>query len=380
VRGKPPGLYVHVPFCRRKCGYCDFVSVTDLTRIDRYVAAVVAEASRFRGFARPADSLYLGGGTPSLLTPRQLEQIITALAGHMVPADAAEITLEVNPGTVNAGHLAAFRRCGVNRVNIGVQSFDDAHLAFLGRIHSGDAARRSLDQARRAGYERVGLDLIYGLPGQTPAQWRRDLATALELAPGHLSCYLLSIEPGTPLHRRWQQGGVQPLDDAAAAELFLLTHELLESAGCPPYEISNFARTPADRSRHNLKYWNGAAYRGFGPAAHSFDGSRRWWNHKRLGRYLDAAAAGRSAEAGGERLTRRQQMIEAVYLGLRQTDGIDVAAFERRFQVDFGAHLKPVLTPMISAGHLTLASGRCRLTPRGRVLLDALAGRLAAAI
>jgi len=375
-----PGIYVHVPFCRHRCAYCDFYSTTDLPLTDAYVAAVIDEIDGFEGFSVPADSLYVGGGTPTVLTNRQLERILDALSPHSAADRSPEITVEANPGTLmSPGRLAELRRCGVNRLNIGVQSFDDRRLAFLGRIHTAAQARQSCMEARRAGFDNLGIDLIYGLPGQTRQEWRRQLETAVDQAPDHLSCYLLSIEPGTALFRRRQRGAFRLLGESETADLFRMTHDLLDAAGYPAYEVSNFARAPECRSRHNRKYWNHIPYRGFGPSAHSFDGRRRWWNVADLDRYLAAMAAGSSPAAGSEHLTQTQQMIEALYLGLRQTRGIDLAAFQRRFGVAFAARFAKELEPLVDQGLVAVELQRCRLTPDGRVLLDSVAGRLAQA-
>ena len=374
------GLYVHVPFCRRKCLYCDFYSITDLSRRASYLRALAVEMGRVAEAASaPVDTLYIGGGTPSVLEAGSLERIL-ATAGKTFPfLPRAEVTLEANPGTLDSDLLRAFKAGGGNRLNIGVQSFRDERLRFLGRVHSGQAAVQAIDAARAAGFDNIGLDLIYGLPGQTRADWLADLQRAVAFAPEHLACYLLTYEPGTPLERLRRAGRVQPLAESAAAELFDATCEYLASAGYRQYEISNFARTDAHRSRHNLKYWTGAPYVGLGPSAHSFSGTERRWNVRSVDQYVRSLAAGRLPVEGRERLDRSQQMIEALYLGLRMTAGIDLEAFDRRFGVDFRGEYRELLAEFGAEGYVAIAAGRCALTRRGMRFQDSITARFVCA-
>jgi oxygen-independent coproporphyrinogen III oxidase len=375
------GLYVHVPFCLAKCPYCDFYSVTDYGSILQYIEALLAELHMCRHRVTRADSIYLGGGTPSILTPLQILQILDRIhACFSITADA-EITLEVNPGTVSRTDLVAYRRAGINRLNIGLQSIDDRTLTFLGRIHTAKQAVDTYHWARAAGFENIGLDLIYGVPGQTRGRWEAEMAGVVGLAPDHLSCYTLTVEPGTPMARRVQTGQIQPLDEQTAGELFSATAACLNRHGYRQYEISNFFRhvvkDAADRrSRHNRKYWTGAPYLGFGPAAHSFLDITRWWNHRSLKDYLANLTAGKSPVAETETLTREQQMIEFVYLGLRQTDGIDAADFASRFTAEFSGHFEPELHRLVSDGLVEVSSGHIRLTRRGMRFLEHVVDRL----
>ena len=367
---KPPpaaggGLYVHIPFCLRKCPYCDFFSITDRSLLNAFLKALVAEAALHRGEATRFDTIYIGGGTPSVLTARQVGRILDALHAEFAVTQGAEVTLEVNPGTVDAQSLRGYRLAGVNRLNIGVQSFRDDALAFLGRIHDAAAARRAVAASLDAGFERVGLDLIYGLPGQTAAEWRFDLEAALAFSPHHLSCYMLSIEPGTPLDARCRRGAFAPLGDSGTSALFVLSQSALGDAGYTQYEISNFARSTGDVSRHNLKYWILAPYLGLGPAAHSFMWPRRWWHHRHMAAYLDDVARGELPLGGEEILDDRQQIIEALYLGLRMAEGIRIDRFDRRFGVDFETLFLEALDLLKGEGLLSVASRRCALTRRG---------------
>jgi len=375
----PAGIYVHVPFCRSKCPYCDFYSVTETGLISDYIAALPAELSRSKSLVAAVDSVYFGGGTPSLLTPGQIGRILEHLnTDYSVTADA-EITLEVNPGTTDRSRLAAYRDAGVNRLSIGLQSIDDRALRFLGRIHSAAQGIDTYGWARQAGFENLGLDLIYGIPGQTPDRWEDELATVCGLAPEHLSCYMLTMEKGTPMAEKVLDGRLRPLEEKVAGELFDCTAGCLTANGYHWYEVSNFARRFAAvdrRSRHNRKYWTFAPYLGFGPAAHSFVGNRRWWNHRSLSRYLAAVASGRSPVEETETLTREQRIMEFVYLGLRQTEGIDAADFKTRFGADFYDRYKPEASRLIREGWMEKTPKGVRLTKGGMRFLERVVDRL----
>ncbi len=372
------GLYIHIPFCRRKCLYCDFYSVEDPARIPAFVEGLTAEMSLYRSVGFRFDTLYLGGGTPSLLTPNQAARITEAAHKTFDLSADAEITLEVNPGTATAATLSGYRSAGVNRLNIGVQSFRDRHLGFLGRIHSAASAEAAIRAARKAGFEHLGLDLIYGLPGMSPEAWKADLNRAADFEPAHLSCYLLTWEEGTPLHRLWQEGRRRPPPDALCADLFQLTGDVLADRGYVRYEVSNFARSPALQSRHNRKYWSLAPYLGLGPSAHSFDPGRsvRRWNHRRLERYLADLSAGRPPVADRETLDEEQRMMETVYLGLRTAAGIDLIDWERRFGRAARERLERAAEPMAAEGLLEPTPRRRRPTRRGMRYADGMAARI----
>ena len=382
----PAGIYIHVPFCRAKCPYCDFYSVVrpEESIVD-YLTALAWELERSPHQGLAVDTVYFGGGTPSLLTPDQIRSILSMVrAGFVVAADA-EITLEVNPGTVDAADLRGYRTAGVNRLNIGLQSVDDRHLDFLGRIHTAGQGIDTLGWARAVGFENVGLDLIYALPGQGTDEWQRELAVVADLGAEHLSCYTLTLEPGTPMAAREASGDFVALDEETAAALFSFTIDFLNRSGYRQYEISNFARIDGAgaidrRSRHNRKYWTSAPYLGFGPSAHSFLDDRRWWNHRSLACYLDELRQGRSPQAGEETLSREQRVVECVYLGLRQTDGIDRQDFYARFGVDFLSLFGVAAEPLIGEGMLAASTSHIRLTPRGMLLLESVAGRLLGAV
>ena len=379
----PAGIYIHIPFCRAKCPYCDFYSITTLDRIDAYHRALLVELETRRHQVPLADTIYFGGGTPSVLTPSQISRLIDAVGSCFRVAADAEVTLEVNPGTVAPVSLADYRKAGVNRLNIGLQSVDNRTLSFLGRIHTAEEGFKAYNDARDAGFTNIGLDLIYAVPGQTVGQWQRQMAAVVQLEPDHLSCYTLTLEPGTPMQQQAQTGRVRLPDEKTVGDLFAATAPFLNTSGYRQYEISNYARLGAApaidyRSRHNRKYWNFSEYLGFGPGAHSYREPMRWWNHRDLEDYIAALTRGRSPAAGREELTREQQIMEAVYLGLRQTDGIDAKVFRSRFGVDLFATFGKRIAPLMRERLLEKKENRLRLTARGMLLLESVVGRILA--
>jgi oxygen-independent coproporphyrinogen-3 oxidase len=367
------GLYVHVPFCVRKCRYCAFYSVPSLDSKARYLRALAMEIGRRAEPGLLCDSVYFGGGTPSLLAPDEVAAILQDLRASFRILDGAEITLEANPGTVSERSLAAFRAAGVNRLSLGAQSFDDADLDFLGRIHRKEDIRAGFEAARAAGFENVGLDLIYGLPGRDRAHWLRQLDGAAALRPEHLSGYALSFEEGTPLGRLEAEGRVAPPGEEDARDLFLATLRRLPELGYAFYEVSNFARTPELRSRHNLKYWTGASYLGFGPAAHSFRTPERRWNAPDLDGYLASLERGEEPPGGRESLTPAQRALERLYLGLRTVLGAELAAIERDLSPGLRESNAALVTRLASEGLAVREGDTLRLTPEGLAVADAIA-------
>jgi oxygen-independent coproporphyrinogen-3 oxidase len=370
-----PGIYIHIPFCVRKCRYCDFYSVTDESLRDPFVRALVKEIEGAKVFQEPPDTLYFGGGTPSVLEPDAISTILDAARGRFSLPDGAEVTLEVNPGTVTRDSLRAYRDAGVGRLNIGVQSFDDRILSFLGRCHSSQEARQAIAWAREAGFDNVGLDLIYGVPDQTLENWWEALKAGLAYSPEHFSCYMLTYEPGTPLDRLRASGHVEPMDEDSAAAFFDTTMGVLANAGYGHYEISNFARQPGLRSRHNQKYWDHTPYLGFGPGAHSFSDGERRWNVSDVSGYMARLESGQSPVDDMEILTPEQLMVETIYLGLRTGDGIDLAGFEERFAVPFQGLFTSLVSLLEDEGLIAMADGRCALTRRGMRFHDFITAR-----
>jgi oxygen-independent coproporphyrinogen-3 oxidase len=381
----PAGLYLHIPFCTARCPYCDFISTTDLDLLPDFLVALEREIKLRATDTFSFDTLYLGGGTPSLLRGEEVARLLGVLRDHFRVLSDTEITLEGNPGSLTPARLTAYLQAGVNRLNIGVQSFQDDHLRLLGRRHSAVQARSAIQEARSAGFTNIGLDLIYGLPGQTAEVWKRDLDLAVAAAPEHLSCYLLTFETGTRFDIRRRKGELKPQEDAAQAELFQLTRDHLDGAGYAAYEISNFARRtspggPDLRSRHNRKYWNHAPYLGLGPAAHSYRHPTRSWNEKGLRRYLKRLAAGELPVADSEILTPTQERMEVIMLALRQAGGLDREAWAKRFGERFEVCLAGPLARLIAAGQLEFSPPCYRLTGPGRILADGVVNQLVAAL
>jgi oxygen-independent coproporphyrinogen III oxidase len=374
-----PGLYLHLPFCSEVCPYCDFAVVkASAPRRLAFADSLAAEMALVPPQERGGfDTVYFGGGTPSLLPPEVLGAILAAARRQLGVRDDARVFLEANPEDVTPAALAAWRELGVHLLSLGIQSFDDAELAFLGRRHDGVGARRAVERALAAGFPIVSVDLIYGLPSQDPAAWRRNLETAVALGSEHLSCYQLTVAGGTAFGTRRARGELAELPEAEQAQRFELTHAFLADQGYPAYEVSNFARAPELRSRHNQKYWRGAPYLGLGPSAHSFDGGlRRWWNERRLDIYQRRLRAGERPIAGSETLTLAERALEAVMLALRTAEGLDLAAFAERFGRDLVAEQPERLAKLVDEGLLEPPGTHLRATRRGLAVVDGLAAAL----
>jgi putative oxygen-independent coproporphyrinogen III oxidase len=377
VRSSAPGLYFHIPFCSVICPYCDFAVLTGgAERRARFVEHLAAEIRTWQENCDifPAiDTIYFGGGTPSALAPEQIGGVLSALRENLSVDAEARIFFEANPEDVTADTVDAWRDLGVRTVSLGIQSFDAEALRFLGRRHTPDEARRSVEIARDAGFETVSIDLIYGLPGQTPESWRETLEEAVALAPDHLSCYQLTIHQGTPFGFRLDRGTMTELPEPAQAELFLLTHRFLSEHGLPAYEVSNFARTPQHRSRHNRKYWDHTPYLGLGPSAHSFDGTRRWWNERKLKPWEARIATGERPIAGSEELSRLDRALETLMLGFRTAEGIDLACFQALYGLDLVADNRPLVERLAAQGLLREEGQRLVPSLAGWAVADSLA-------
>ncbi|HKS11214.1 MAG TPA: radical SAM family heme chaperone HemW [Pyrinomonadaceae bacterium] len=317
------GLYIHIPFCRSRCSYCDFATgLYETTLAERYVNALVREIHSSEITRASIDTIYFGGGTPSLLDPSQLDRILLALHKQFDVDPASEINLEINPGSITVDKLRDFRSLGINRASFGAQTFDDRELAKLGRSHSAADARRTFHDLRAAGFDNVSFDLIAGLPGQTLDGWQRNVDEALKLQPEHLSFYLLEVHSGTPLAQHIQRG-LQPVpDEDLAAVMYEWMLERAATAGYEHYEISNLCR-PGFQSQHNTKYWIGAPYFGFGCSAHSYDGStQRWSNRRDVFEYVRLVEKGFSAINEKQILTESDVKAESLFLGLRLMRGV----------------------------------------------------------
>jgi len=370
---EPSGIYIHIPFCIRKCPYCDFYSITDLSLRQVFLESLLREMETVSANINfHFDSLYVGGGTPSVLDAEEIERIINAAYKHFRMLPGAEISAEVNPGTVTSQKLKDYRSSGINRLNIGVQSFQDENLHFLGRIHSAQEACLAVRGAQEAGFENIGLDFIYGIPGQSEKSWLSDLQKAAELSPAHLSCYTLTYEQGTPMEANLRKGQIQAIPEDAAAGLFEATGVFLAHHGYERYEISNFARSASQRSRHNQKYWSDIPYLGFGPSAHSFLPPERYWNLRSVKAYIAALNDGRLPVAERETLTQEQQITEAIFLGLRKSEGIDIDAFDKNFDKKFKALFGEVIQNLEAGGLIKIQKNHCALSHKGMLLLDSI--------
>jgi putative oxygen-independent coproporphyrinogen III oxidase len=369
---KIPGLYIHIPFCLSKCPYCDFYSSTSLSAVPDFLNALCKEMERYRTRFNPFDTVYMGGGTPSLLSPPQLENILINARKNFNLSSKAEITIETNPADLNRTFLESMHESGINRINIGVQSFDEKVLDFLGRRHSVKQAISSVGDSRRAGFHNIGLDLIYCVPGQDIESWLDTLKQAVAFSPEHLSCYQLTPEPKTPLGKRYQTGEFPAPGEEWQHEFFMKTSQFLEGAGYLHYEVSNFARAKEYLSRHNQKYWDHSPYLGLGPAAHSFQCNQRWWNHRSLDQYLAAIKAGNLPVEETEMLTVEQLRLEALSLGLRTRKGISLQNFQKEYHYDLLAEKEKIVSKLEEEGFISIQDGTLTPTQTGLAIADSL--------
>jgi oxygen-independent coproporphyrinogen-3 oxidase len=378
----PFALYVHIPWCRHVCPYCDFnVYAASEPPEAPYVAALATELAARAAAApwqgRALRSVYFGGGTPSLLSVEAVASVLDAVRGAFGLAPGAEVTIEANPGGLSAERLHGYRAAGVNRLSIGAQSFAPAHRRMLGRDHTAEDVVATVAAAREAGFDNVSLDLIFGVPNGTVAEWKADLAAALALRPPHVSAYSLTYEEATPFFKWREQGRLAAVAEDDEATMAEATVETLEAAGLMRYEISSFAR-PGYESRHNLAYWDGSDYLGIGAGAHSFAATpapgQRLVNERLPARYVAAVVATGTAVANEERLTEAQARAEFCFTGLRQLAGVDTAAFRQRFGCDVEAAF-PAIAHLVADDLVQRAGGRLRLTPRGLRFADTVAAK-----
>ena len=362
---RPLGVYLHIPFCAQKCAYCHFAidpSRPPEARRDRYLSALAAEIGGSRGGV--ADTIYLGGGTPSLIPPRRIGDIIHAVRARYEIAPDAEVTLEANPKDLDERGFSDLLEAGVNRLSLGVQSFDDAVLREMFRDHTGDQATVAARAARAAGFANISTDLILGWPGETRGRFLDSLHRILDLSPEHVSLYVLETDGKTVVAHRASEGTLNLPDDDLVADLFMEAEDALAAAGIHAYEISNFAR-PGFESRHNLKYWDDGPFHAFGMSAHGFEAGVRYWNEATFGSYCGAIETRGSARAGERTLSRRERLEEAVMTGLRVRRGIDRVAFRNRHGIDVMEPFGEALRPSVEAGLLEVQGGSVRLTRRG---------------
>lgn len=352
------GLYIHIPFCKRKCEYCDFVSFAGMeSYFDTYLAALASEMNQYKG--SEVDTIFIGGGTPSLLSAVQLKRLFDAVKEHFKISRTCEYTMEANPGTLTGGKIDVLAAGGVNRVSLGVQSFNDTELKAVGRIHSADDAYNAVMCLSRAGIENINIDLMASLPYQTVKSFSRSLNTAVSLPIKHISVYSLIIEKGTPLKEKYDKGIYRLHSDDEDRELYRYTEKFLQKHGFMRYEISNYALS-GYKSRHNLKYWDCEEYIGLGLAAHSYVNGVRYYNTPYLNEYLDG-----HFRAGGEMLTQEDMRGEFMMLGLRKTAGVAVSEFKRRFGHEPEFFYGDVIDKFIGFGMLSRDGDRIKLTARG---------------
>ena len=375
-------LYLHIPYCQAKCPYCDFNSHAVASwPEDDYVRALIAEIERRAREApwagRRLKTIFFGGGTPSLFRPESIGAVLASAERNFGIESGAEVTLEANPGTVDAAKLAGMRAAGINRISFGAQSFNDARLKFLGRIHGAAETREAARLARRAGFERLNLDLIFAVPGQSVDEALDDIAEAAALGPDHISAYNLTFEEGTAFFTEMKRGRIRPIDSDRQAEFYAAVRAELPRRGYAMYEISNYA-PPGHEARHNLSYWRLESYLGLGAGAHSFargasgGGGRRWWNERMPQRYVEQALEGGLAEAGGETVDSTRARGEFVFLNLRLRAGFELADFEARFGESFDSVFGARAARLFEGELLVRAEGRIYLSERGLELADSV--------
>lgn len=370
------GLYLHIPFCSRVCPYCDFaVRTGDAARRRRFADHLVAEIELHADHPLEFDTIYFGGGTPSLLETRDLERILESVSVRLHVTADCRTFLEANPENVTKASLADWKQLGVGTLSLGIQSFNADALKFLGRAHDPDDARRSVELALETGFDTVSIDLIYGLPDQTEDAWRSEMDAALSLGAHHVSCYQLTIHERTRFGLLHKRGQLRELPNNDQADLFRLTHRHLAEHGMQGYEVSQFASTPKHQSRHNLKYWNDVPYLGLGPSAHSFHRDRRWWNVPRTDPYEKCVAAGRRPIEGEEQLEPHERILETLMIGLRTYAGVDLARIRERWGAGLVDRNRALVAQFVESGLLRTEGERWVPTLDGLAVADGMARR-----
>ncbi|MDD4874175.1 MAG: radical SAM family heme chaperone HemW [Dehalococcoidales bacterium] len=361
-------LYIHIPFCLRKCKYCSFISYRSReSDFPSYIKALKKELS-LRACVCNIGSVYFGGGTPSLLSPEQLSEILSSVKKHYLVANNAEITIEANPGTVNAAYLAAIKKVGINRLSLGIQSFNDTELTMLGRIHNAAEARDAVADARSAGFDNLNVDLIYGLPGQTIEEWRDSLEEAIQLSPEHISQYALTLEPEEPLFKEIKAGKLPDISLDVTASQYQMAENILQNHGYIHYEISNWSK-PGKECRHNLVYWQGAEYLGLGVAAHSYIERRRTGNTDDIDRYTASLSQNvLPLLIVDEKINFDLEIAESIILSLRLCRGINIKDFEKQFGIDIMKNYTKRIEELREYELIEFDEGYMRLTSKGRLL------------
>ncbi|MDQ7818242.1 MAG: radical SAM family heme chaperone HemW [Melioribacteraceae bacterium] len=368
---KETAIYIHIPFCDHKCIYCDFYSIISYENVTSFLSALKSEIAFFSekfSEEREIISIYFGGGTPSFMTPEYIGQIIDEIKNRFNVRQDAEVTIETNPGTVSSEKLLQFRNTGINRISIGIQSFDEAELKFLTRIHDSKTAKQTVRDAQAAGYENISIDLIFNLPKQTKSKWHSNLDQAIELPIKHISAYSLILEPGTILNKMVLDGKVKMQSEDYDADLYEMTIDFLTQKGFAQYEVSNFA-LPGYESVHNNAYWRYKDYFGFGTSAHSFINGKRWWNFSSLRFYNEAVSKKKNAVAGEEILTEVQKLREYVMLALR-SKGLDTAELKNLFGGSWLTKNRNYISELLDKKYILFKDSLIKLTPKGYALCD----------
>ncbi len=363
-----PGLYIHIPFCRSKCSYCDFYSIPSLAPLQKFLDGLKKEMLLQKDiFSQPFDTVYIGGGTPTFLKEEYIELILREIFEKFHIEDGAEITIEANPCDININKAKFLKEIGINRVVLGIQSLMDEILKFLGRCHLADQALRAYEVLRKVGFENIGVDMIYAVPGQSLGEWLNDLKRIVSLSPEHISCYELTFEKRTRLWNLYCSGKIASMDEDKKACFFMQTSNFLENYGYIHYEVSNFARSELYISTHNLKYWMYVPYLGIGPSAHSFDGKKRWWNFASIKKYCEMLKKGFPPVEETEQLSEEQICMEKLFLGLRTCYGTELSLCKVS---------KDMLNLLEREGLIRITEKRVIPTKKGFSLADQLASFL----
>ena len=368
------GIYIHIPFCKRKCHYCDFYSTTDLNIIPDFIESLKREISLYQNSNMKFDTIYFGGGTPSLLTSKQIKQILSKLYSSFNISKNSEITLEANPKTLDKEKLFELLDSGINRIIIGVQSFINSNLNLLGRIHNEKDSIKAIENAKSAGFTNFGIDIIFGIPEQNFKDLKHDLNLAVSYELNHISTYLLTYEPGTVLYNKIKNNIFSKLNDIKCAGMLKYVQNYFQKKQYEQYEISNYSKNKFFRSKHNQKYWIDINYLGFGPSAHSYLKPRRYWNINSINKYIKILNNNKLPVSGSELLTIDKMMIEFIYLNLRRIEGLNTQLFEKKFNVNFFDIYKNELSSLIDNKFIRYEDNFLCLTKKGKLLSDSVIG------
>ncbi len=368
------GIYIHVPFCRKKCAYCDFYSVGENFGIEKFTRILLRELELRKNYLETVtnkiETIYLGGGTPSLLKVEEVEQILASIGNLFPIGQNAEVTMEVNPDDLSLEYLFNLRTKGVNRLSIGIQSFSDTDLTFLGRRHNAQSAINSVKLAQNAGFENISIDLIYGIPSSSNEVWKENLKTAFSLNIQHLSCYHLTIEPSTALYQKWLKGTVNPISEEQSVAQFNILGEVAAKHGFEHYEVSNLCLHGFE-SKHNTAYWKGIPYLGLGPSAHSYNGVSRCWNPASISAWAEAIERGVSPTET-EILTKKDMLNEYLMVSLRTSWGIDCYEIEKKFGTENFIRIKRIAEKHIENGLMQIKGGRISINPSHFFVSDSI--------